>query len=178
MLSPHTPTVSKRSSLFCAVKSPRCLLVGAFSMGITEPNPKSLPQLLISNASKPARLVIAPFSSKHSKRPTGRSSRCSSVWAQGSRASLSLFISGEAVGGSNVLAPFPRCMSVFCLAAVTEKRHISTRSVSFHTHFLSQTRALRTERCALQGWEFSPLCLYLLLNVDRPLDLDVGLWQD
>lgn len=27
------------------------------------------------------------------------------------------------------------CMSVFCLAAVTEKRHISSRCVCFHTHF-------------------------------------------
>lgn len=148
--SPHTPTVSKGSGLFCAVKSPRCLLVCASSMGAAEPNPESLPQLFVSNTSKPAKLVIALVSSRQSKRPTGCRTRCSSVGAQGRqnpvlfvRAFHRHFSSTGRLGGDGgalmYLRRLPPRMSVFCLAAVTEKRHISTRSVSFHTHFLSQT---------------------------------------
>lgn len=163
MPRPRTPTVSKRGGLFCSVKSPRCLLVGASSTGAAEPNLKSLPRLLVSNTSKPAKLVMAPLSSKPSERPTGRTTRCGSAGAQGRRDPV-LFVrafhrhfssaggeAGRRRGALMYSRHLPPRMSVFCLAAVTEKRHISTRSVSFHTHFVSQTHTLRTQRCALQG---------------------------
>lgn len=136
VLCSHSPTVW--SSLVCVVKAPRCWLVGTFWMGITQPNPKSLPRLLISTSSKPARLVIGLLCSKPSWRPTGRCSACGSVWAQGSQDSLSLFING----GSNVLAPLPRGMSVLGLAAVTEKRHKYWLCVLCLYHTRSVDRAM------------------------------------
>lgn len=132
MLRPHTPSVSKSSRLFCAVKSPRCLLARASSTGAAAPNPKSLPRLLVSHTSKPGEVRDCPPSPPNgAPGPRAGERACSSVRAQGKRDRV-LFVrafhrhyssngaGGEAAGFFNVLVLLR--MSVFCLAAVTGKK--------------------------------------------------------
>lgn len=165
MLRPHTPSVSKSSRLFCAVKSPRCLLVWASSTGAAAPNPKSLPWLLVSHTSKPGEVRDSPPSPPNGATgPRAGERACSSVRAQGKldrvlfvrafhRHYSSNGVGGEAAGFSNVLMPFssPHECFLFGCCHWEKKGQISTRSESFHTLFLPETHTGWTVRCSLQG---------------------------
>lgn len=174
MLRPHTPSVSKSSCLFCAVKSPRCLLVRASSTGAAAPNPKSLPRLLVSHTSKPGEVRDSPPPPPNGATgPQAGERACSSVRALGKldrvlfvrafhRHYSSNGVGGEAAGFSNVLVPFssPHECFVFGCWHWEKKGQISTRSESFHTLFLPETHTGWTVRCSLQGWEF-PLSVFI-----------------
>lgn len=142
-------------------------------MDVAEPNLKSLPQLLVSNTSKPARLVIALLSFFKTQQKTHRPKNEKQLGLSPGEAGSdpicqsvpsSLFIDGQAGGRRGALMysrRLPPRMSVFCLAAVTEKRHISTRSVSFHTHAPALKHTLCGRSDVLSRAENFPLSVFI-----------------
>lgn len=170
---PHTTTVSKSiSSFFCRPIPLSFISRGAVLDAPRTRIPTLRPRLLVSYTSKPTKPVIAPAClwTRH------RGPRASiPLWARGRRERLRLvrallrhFSSTE--GGSNApaLSSSPHECFLFCCCH-WEKTYKYWLCIS-HTHTATHT-------LSLQGGGFSPLCLYLLVNVDRPLNLDVGLWQ-
>lgn len=159
---PRGPAVTKRRGLFFFCPIPSLFI----SRGVLDGRRGTESQIfLVSSTSKPAELVIAPLCFlKTAEEPTGRRARGSRARAQGRRdpvrfvrafhrhfSSMDGRVDGRRRRRRGALMysrRLPPRMSVFCLAAVTEKRHISTRSVSPHTHFVSRALGVGAAMCS------------------------------